>query len=67
MEKKIIFKGLFVVVLVLGAFGLLAGEPGRELTIAFPERGNAPQAPDSAGGPRECDVQRGIETLCIYL
>ena len=70
MEKQLIGKGLIIAVLGLGAFGLLAREPGRELTIntVFPERAAAlGEGQEVAGGPRECDLQRGIDTACTFL
>ena len=70
MEKQVIARGLIVALLGLGAFGLLAGEPTREVTIdiAFPERSTTAQdALDAAASPRECDLQRGIDTECTFV
>lgn len=70
MEKLVIGKGLIIALLGLGAFGLLAAEPSRDLTvdIAFPERATTAQdALDAAASPRECDLQRGIDTDCTFV
>lgn len=70
MEKQVIGRGLIVALLGLGAFGLLAGEPTHDVTvdIAFPTRTTAEQdALDAAGSPRECDLQRGIDTDCTFV
>ena len=67
MEKQALGKGLIIALLGLGAFGLLAGEPGRTIDIAFPERATPQEVQEVAGGPRECDLQRGIDTSCTFL
>lgn len=69
MEKQAIGKGLIIALLGLGAFGLFAGEPlrDRSFDIAFPERVATVEGQEMAGGPRECDLQRGIDTDCTFL
>jgi hypothetical protein len=70
MEKKTIGKGLAIVLLGVGAFGFLAGPSAgdRTVNIPFPERSANPHdVPEAPASPRECDLQRGIESRCTFL
>ncbi len=72
MKRQLIGKGLiFFAMIALGAFGLLAGQHSREIDIAFPEGPTkANEANEVRGGatsPRECDLQRGVDTGCTFL
>ena len=71
MEKQHIGKGLiFVALLGLGAAGLMAGAAYDRSTIevAVPERAEKPyRRQDGVASPRECELQRGIDTACTFL
>jgi hypothetical protein len=69
MVNKTIGRGLVVALLGLGAFGLLAGPPSgdRTVNIPFPEHGaTAYEVPEAPSTPRECDLQRNIDTDCSF-
>ena len=71
MKKQLIGKGLiFFAMIALGAFGLLAGQHSGDVTIdvAFPEGPTkSNEAPEGGASPRECDLQRGVDTGCTFL
>jgi hypothetical protein len=71
MEKQDIGKGvIFLALLGLGAFGVLAGAAYDRSTIevAVPERTAKPyRGQDGVASPRECSLQQGIDAACTFL